>query len=338
MDPVTQVMLGSAVGYVVAGKEAPRRAVLTGAAIAVLPDLDVFFAYQNDLDAMTLHRGWTHSWFVHTLIAPLIAWVCWRWQKAIAFKTMLLMTWLVLITHSGLDALTVYGTQLFWPLTPPPVSGGSIFIIDPVYTLLLIVGFVAVVIRPRAPISGRIMRLTLFLSVLYLLWGMYAQQWISKQTEAALAVQNIDYQHYQVSATALNTLLWRMVVVTEDNYYEGYRSLLDGDAPLRWRRYDRGGELISELAENQSLSRINWFTQGLFKAEAQNGEVIITDLRMGMEPHYFFRFKIAEQNGRGWTPMIPEQISVQRDTRKGLQWVWSRLWDADVQPISDAGS
>lgn len=338
MDPVTQVMLGGAVGYIVAGKQAPRRALLTGAAVAVLPDLDVFFAYQHDLDAMTLHRGWTHSWFVHTLLAPLIAWLCWRWQQTIDFRKMLLLVWLVLITHAGLDALTVYGTQLFWPLSPPPVSGGSIFIIDPIYTLLLVIGFSGVLLRPSPQLGGRVMRLTLFLSVLYLLWGLYAQQWIAKQTEAALKVQNVDYQNYQVSATALNTLLWRVVVVTDEHYYEGYRGLLDGDAPLRWRRYDRGGELIRELANNDSLTRLNWFTNGLFKVEENQGRVVVSDLRMGMEPHYFFQFEIAERNGTSWEMIMPEQIPIQRDTRSGINWVWSRIWDADLQPISDAGS
>ena len=39
-----------------------------------------------------------------------------------------------------LDAMTVYGTQLLQPFTDHPFAVGSMFIIDPLYTLPLLVG------------------------------------------------------------------------------------------------------------------------------------------------------------------------------------------------------
>ena len=42
---------------------------------------------------------------------------------------------LCLTTHALLDALTIYGTQLFWPVWKEPIALGSMFIIDPAYTL-----------------------------------------------------------------------------------------------------------------------------------------------------------------------------------------------------------
>ena len=46
----------------------------------------------------------------------------------------------MLITHPLLDATTVYGTQLWLPFTNHPVGVGSLFVIDPLYTLPLLVG------------------------------------------------------------------------------------------------------------------------------------------------------------------------------------------------------
>ena len=43
MDSLTQVALGSAVGYAVLGNKIGRKAVFWGAALGTLPDLDVFF-------------------------------------------------------------------------------------------------------------------------------------------------------------------------------------------------------------------------------------------------------------------------------------------------------
>ncbi len=50
---------------------------------------------------------------------------------------------LALITHPLLDAFTVYGTQLWWPLQPHPTMWSSVFIIDPAYTLWLLLACVA---------------------------------------------------------------------------------------------------------------------------------------------------------------------------------------------------
>ncbi|XOT98672.1 metal-dependent hydrolase, partial [Alcaligenes pakistanensis] len=44
-----------------------------------------------------------------------------------------------LITHPLLDAFTSYGTQLLWPLAATPATWSSIFIIDPLYTLPLLI-------------------------------------------------------------------------------------------------------------------------------------------------------------------------------------------------------
>ena len=49
------------------------------------------------------------------------------------------LTSLPLITHPILDAFTSYGTQLFWPLTTHPISIASIFAVDPLYTLPLLI-------------------------------------------------------------------------------------------------------------------------------------------------------------------------------------------------------
>ena len=48
--------------------------------------------------------------------------------------------WLALVTHPLLDAMTVYGTQLALPFSDHPFGVGSIFIIDPLYTLPLLAG------------------------------------------------------------------------------------------------------------------------------------------------------------------------------------------------------
>ena len=54
-----------------------------------------------------------------------------------------LLVFSAVITHILLDGLTVYGTQILWPLKTPPVIWSTLFIIDPLYALPLAVGVLA---------------------------------------------------------------------------------------------------------------------------------------------------------------------------------------------------
>lgn len=333
MDTITQALLGSAVAYAVAGRKAPKAAVLYGAGFAILPDLDIFIQHATDLDAMTLHRSWTHSWIVQSLLAPIVALLMCKLDNRLDFKRWFLVIWLAWITHSGLDALTVYGTQLFWPFMPPPASIGSIFIIDPVYSLPLAAGFLAILIATRQRLSRQIMLGSLIFSSAYLVWSVGVQYWITQQTHQELAEQQIDYQHIKVTPAPLNTLLWRIMVIDEANYYEAFRSIFDGDAKFEFSEFNRGSELKSLLADSPDLQRIHWFTNNNYKLEQLDNKVIATDLRMGLEPNYFFRFQLAEISDDGVTLSTPNQLPMSRNAREGLAWVWHRIWEPHPEKL-----
>ena len=71
---------------------------------------------------MTWHRSLTHS----LLVLPLVAWAIWAFFRkrggrvAQAPRAWFWAILLALVTHPLLDAFTVYGTQLWWPLPVSP--------------------------------------------------------------------------------------------------------------------------------------------------------------------------------------------------------------------------
>lgn len=331
MDTVTQALLGGAVAYAVAGRKAPRSSLLYGAFFGILPDLDVLIQYSNDLDAMTLHRSWTHSWIVHSLLAPIIAWLMCKLVPALDFRRWLILIWLVWVTHSGLDAMTVYGTQLLWPFMPPPVSIGSVFIIDPLYSLPLAAGFIAILFAAGKRLSHLTMMGSLLFSSAYLVWSFAAQQWITQQTQQALIEQQIEYQHIKITPAPLNTLLWRIVVIDEAVYYEAFRSVFEGNAPFEFTSFDRGSDLTKLLPDRSDLEQIDWFTHNNFKLQQQDNIIVVTDLRMGMEPDYFFRFQLAEIRDDDVILLAPNQLKTARNVKQGLYWVWHRIWDPQLE-------
>ncbi|MFA3777116.1 hypothetical protein [Yersinia sp. 1652 StPb PI] len=87
------------------------------------------------------------------------------------------------------------------------------------------------------------------------------------------------------------------------------------------------------------LKRLLWFTQGFVAAHAQrrkDGELrlILTDLRMGLEPDYFFRYDITGIVDRGVWAAAPEitQMPESGDLVKTLSWVWKRIYNSKATP------
>ena len=142
MDSISQAALGAAVGVAVMGKHRPFwQAALSGAVVGTLPDLDVFIDKGHDINDMVLHRAETHAFFWQLLASFPIAYLLTYITKTSAlFKQWWFMTVLVLFTHAMLDALTIYGTRLALPFSDHPFGLGSLFIIDPLYTLPLLIG------------------------------------------------------------------------------------------------------------------------------------------------------------------------------------------------------
>jgi inner membrane protein len=57
----------------------------------------------------------------------------------------------------------------------------------------------------------------------------------------------------------------------------------------------------------------------------------MTDLRMGTEPNYVFRFKVASLNDLHPKPIGDERLKSNLDWRH-LAWVWKRIWKAMPKP------
>jgi inner membrane protein len=326
MDSLTQIALGSAVSVAVMGRRtALWKAALWGAIAGTLPDLDVVIDHGNPVLNMVRHRAESHSLFYLTLFAPLLALVAAKLHGEMAlFKRWWLAIWLVLVTHPLLDNMTVYGTQLLMPFTDHPFAIGSVFIIDPAYTLPLVIGVVAA-LRLKNDRGLKWNAVALALSTAYLAWGVLAQYHVTTIARAAMPAPDIAADNLLVTPTPFNSVLWRLVATTPDQYFEGYYSLLDPEPTVRWTAHPRGAELISQHGEVDAVARIAAFSQGFFKMQtsANPGHVLLTDLRMGQEPHYSFTFDLGKPEQVGSAPI--QQLRMRADLGQALPWLWQRL-------------
>ena len=70
MDSITQAVLGAGVQAALLGRWQGRKALLYGAMLGTLPDLDVVIDYGDAVAQMTYHRGFSHSLLVLPLYIP----------------------------------------------------------------------------------------------------------------------------------------------------------------------------------------------------------------------------------------------------------------------------
>ena len=330
MDSITHLFYGGVIAAAIAPKGNRRAALLAGMALNTLPDLDVLPLMLSDdpVLRMTWHRAATHSW----LVLPFVAWAIWtffrrrggrvaqspaRWWWAI---------FLCLMAHPLLDSFTVYGTQLLWPLPIPPLMWGSLFIIDPMFTLPWFVAFV-VAWFARERLGTKALHLGIAFGVAYLGWSLIAKSMVEREADRALAAIGLaDAPRFSVPQP-FNTLLWRVVAMTPNGFVEGERSLVADRGPMRFHAYRSDVAALAAVRELPAVARLQWFDHGFSKAQVHDGTLVLSDLRMGSEPDYSFNFAVARsENGRWVALEPPRQEPMPSPLRRGWGDLWQRIW------------
>lgn len=337
MDSITHLFLGGAVAAIVPAKHR-RAALLAGAALNTLPDLDSLFialATDDPVSLMTVHRSFSHSLFVLPLLGWLIWWLFKRRGKRVA-ESPARWFWaiqLALVTHPLLDAFTVYGTQLFWPLHTPPVMISSLFIIDPLYTVWLLAACVAAWFAREKILARRALLAGLVLSTAYLGWSLLAKAKVDAHADQALAAMGLRNAPRFSVPMPLNTLLWQVVAMTPEGYVIGERSLVADQGAMRFKGYKSNTQALGEARDIPAMQELAWFNHGFMRAQVVGDELVLSDLRMGLEPDYNFNFAVAVREGGQWRAIPPRQMQAayrapvaSGKLKDALAQLWRRIW------------
>jgi inner membrane protein len=338
MDSITHLFLGGAIAAAIAPAKHRRAALLAGAALNTLPDLDSLFialATDDPVSLMTVHRSFSHSLFVLPVLGWLIWWLCRKRGKRVA-ESPVRWFWaiqLALVTHPLLDAFTVYGTQLLWPLHTPPVMGSSLFIIDPLYTVWLFGGCVVAWFAREKSQAQRALLAGLVLSTAYLGWSLLAKARVDDEADRALAAMGLQGAPRFSVPMPFNTLLWRVVAMTPDGYVIGDRSLVADRGAMRFKGYKSNVQALAEAKDIQAVQELTWFNHGFMRAQVVGDELVLSDLRMGLEPDYNFNFAVAVRESGKWRAIPPRQLQAayrapvaSGKLKDALVQLWHRIW------------
>jgi membrane-bound metal-dependent hydrolase YbcI (DUF457 family) len=137
--------ISTGIGGALLAKALPERwrgprgvAVVTLA--AVLPDADVLanFFVTDQLARIAQHRSFTHSLLGVAVTAPLVALVAWRFTRDKNYGRLLALSVYGMLWHLFTDLATSWGTQIWYPFSRERVVWDLIFIIDFVFTGILL--------------------------------------------------------------------------------------------------------------------------------------------------------------------------------------------------------
>ena len=333
MDSLTQLTFGAACAEAVIGPKVGRKAIVWGAVLGTLPDLDVFIPLGGPVNDFVYHRSFSHSLIILAVLSPVIAWLITKVHPDTKryYRRWLWLSFLVLEASVLLDLMTIYGTQIFWPLDTTPMAIPVLFIIDPFFTLPILSGVLAALVLKRQRTLGhRLNTAGLILSLAYLIWAFGAAEWVERRVTDKLARQEVPHSQFIASAAPFNTLLWRIVGIDKDRYFETYFSLFDGETPLVVDFYPRNLALSAGIEDHPPVAKLAWFTRGYYAFSTVGAYIVMTDLRMGSDPDYVFRFKVAKLNASHAIPIDDKRLETKRDWR-GLAWIWKRIWTPTPQ-------
>jgi inner membrane protein len=167
MDTVTHGLAGSVLSRAASERPGARAALLLGSVAAMFPDADYFFL-STRLDYLANHRSWSHS-FVYmpffSLGFALLARLVFRRARLL---TLWLFAAIGIASHILFDWITSFGTMFFVPFSHKRYSLDWVFILDPIFTGLVLIGLVAALARPSR--GGVIARAAAALLTLYILF------------------------------------------------------------------------------------------------------------------------------------------------------------------------
>jgi inner membrane protein len=165
-----------------------------------------------------------------------------------------------------------------------------------------------------------------------------AKFYIDEKLEIALSDRQINVHHYLSTPAPFSTLLWRVIVMSDDQYYEGYISIFDSSSDISLDAYHSSEFLLNDIKDEWDVQRLQWFTKGFYSVKQQEQNIILSDLRMGAECSYVFNFVVGEQTNTRIVKSRTEKVSDRPDLSL-IGHVWDRIWDPSVSlaPVKTNG-
>lgn len=329
MDTITHGLVGAIAAQAAFSPKLGRKAALCGFVAGVLPDADGFLRNAADpLFRMEYHRHFTHALLFVPLggLLAMLPFLLTAWGRR-NWKTLYLACTLAYAMHAPLDIVTSYGTLFLWPFSWERVEVDWMPIIDPLFTIPLLLFVIWSCVRKNA----RIAVVGICVGLAYISLGA-VQEWRGLQLQERLAVsRGHTVERGRVLPTLGNLVVWRSIYVADGKIHAdalrlwmpGRTSYVPGEAvPLLTGPPNDPG-MPADLRERlaREFHRFSWFADG-YVARSPQDPSVIADMRYTQEPQGVQSLWGIRLLPRPQGPPVEWVRTVPRDRRRSLRELW----------------
>ena len=303
MDPLSQGAVGAAFAQSSANKKNIFKIGVIGFLAGLAPDLDILIKSSTDpILFLEYHRQFTHSLFFIPFGSLIVALMLFPFVKSsMSVKTVYYASLLGYATHGLLDACTSYGTQLFWPFSNERVTWNNISIVDPLFTIPVVI-LVVIAIKTKKKIFS-------FFSIGWIIFYL-SLGFIQYERALLAAVELAQMRGHSPERLTLkpsfgNLILWKSIYQHKETFYvDAIRAAQSstwctGESIRVFDYQYHLPNLEKESQQKKDIERFRWFSQDYLGYDKERN--IVTDVRYSMIPN-----QIASM----WGLMIDEQRGV----------------------------
>jgi inner membrane protein len=312
LDPISQGALGASFAQTLKTKDKMLAATWLGCAAGMAPDLDVLIqSAQDPLLFLEFHRHFTHALLFIPFGAAIVASALHYFaRKRLRFRETYLVCLIGYATHGLLDACTSYGTQLFWPFSDMRVAWNNVSVVDPAFTVPLVILTIAAYRSQRHLYTY----LGIGWAIGYLLLGFVQMERATTAAHELAQTRGHTPTQLSMKPSFANLLIWKSIYAHDGYYYVD--AVRTGTTPTvcpgsRIEKLDIAKhlpELETGSQQASDLERFRWFSMDYLAPTGKPGEVM--DMRYSMVPN-----QIA--------PMWGITLDTDTDMNAHVQW-WSR--------------
>lgn len=339
MDPITQGVVGATASQLVSRRIEKIAAGIIGFLSGMAADLDVLISSSTDpLLFLEFHRHFTHS----LIFIPFGALVCtvvfrlvfrsWFRRNRLSFQRTYLFSIAGYATHAVLDACTTYGTQLFWPFSDMRVTWNTVSVIDPLFSLPLLIMLILALLKRSTGIAWLATGYAFF----YLGLGVLQNDRVSDVAQELALSRGHVPSNLGVKPSFANLLVWKSVYEYQGHYYiDAIRMLgsnkvyqgttvekLDINTHFAW--LDGGSQ------QARDIERFRWFSNQHLALDPNNENRII-DVRYSLIPNQvtgMWGITLDSSKGQAdhveWTTNRPKGQEAMKKTAELMDMVMGR--------------
>lgn len=288
MELLAHGLIGAAIGEILLGKRLGNRALIYGAAAALLPCLDLLaIPFLDTANLLWWRQGPSHSMVVAALASILLAKPLanhWKREKISNARAGTFL-FAALLAHIILDCMGGIGVALLWPLPFDRVAFGNLPQSDPllIMPLLICIPWLAFLRKKKEqPKRRRLLAWGVGLTAAYAGFTAVMRFTADAGFQSDFANRGFKAERRIVIPYSQNAFVWRTVVDRGDELWVGYRSVFQKPSnAVRWTVYPRGVDAAAAFNGEREVARIQSFTNGFWIARAHKRGLWIADLRSG---------------------------------------------------------